>query len=57
MRVPNIQPNMSSQGGVGVISNDLAISENIDSHEEKTRNSENPALPALSDPETCEGAQ
>ena len=57
MRVPNIQPNMSSQGGVGVISNDLAISENIDSHQEKTQNSEKPALPALSDPETCEGAQ
>jgi len=43
-----------SQGG---ISGDLPISENIDSHEEKTRNSENPALPALDAPHPCEGVQ
>lgn len=47
----------SSQGEVGGISGGLPISENIDSHEEKTRNSENPALPALNAPEACEGAQ
>lgn len=47
----------SSQGGVSGISGDLPISENIDSHEEKTQKSENPALPALNSPETCEGAQ
>jgi putative DNA primase/helicase len=50
-------PASSSQGGVGGIPGDLPNSANIDSHEEKTRNSENPALPALDAPETCEGVQ
>ena len=47
----------TSQGGVSGISVDLPISENINSHEEKTRNSENPALPALNAHEACEGGQ
>ncbi len=48
---------VASQDGVGRISSVLPISENIDSHEEKTRNCENPALPALNASEACEGAQ
>jgi hypothetical protein len=53
LRLGQAASQSSTQGGVGGISSDLPISENIESHEEKTRNSENPALPALGDPITC----
>lgn len=46
-----------TQDGVGRISSNLPLSENIDSYKEKTGNSLNPVLPALADHETDEEAR